>query len=536
MMKISASSSSLPLKSPLDDTLKNLSVEEAHALATNPDFQVKESQARKLGVHTFKQARRILAQPLLTDENIVTLFRIARTHLLWILGPSSPFLSQVAAKLCNDQLAHHSNGVSERYFRSQMTLLVQSTASLLKPTEAEKLNNEVAQIVSNATNVQEAAANIFRVIFPALIPKWEERATRDVHERQDQFAEGASNKERAHLAQMSYEPYLEGRIATWIDQVIATPHEHGLKGSPFENCYFSYLIQGALLMDIASHEKDIDPDLLPLSLTYDKAHLLELQKTFNNLLKALCIVDFYAVLRPKLNKDEAIKNVLIALKEGDQSLGLSLSDTERVRLGDLMAQRPNAVANIHRKRLKDLFVESLAKTSLPAADLEKWRYKGISDELTNLRKHFDAILRVHSRVFGGLYQALIESHLEKSVCSSLFSNNNDRGFLNWLNETEQQQALQLKYDMNAIVASLAPVTKPNQQTALRDALKDWTTGGAWDDVKNLLTQNITTAQCEQLNTLGKNLNAFIMTFRKRRNQTRQESKDYRVPLRLHSGR
>lgn len=453
-MKIPAHPSPPSLNTPPENA-HLFTLQEAHTLATDPDFKVSAAHAPKLGINALNLAQARLAAPVLTNAAIVELITIARTQLLWILGSANSHFARLSRELSDENLARLNEddaAIEEARFRELITVLVSGTAEAMPADFKGAFVEEAAHVASTSNNVRDGVHEVLSLVFQKLIPVWEQRATKEIQTCHSQYAQAASAMEIQYYSQVSPSRFLQGQTARWITLAIDNPKAHGLKHSAFSDSRAVHRLQSALLCEVVAYPKTIAREMLPETLELDVDHLLRLQKKFQNVVEAQSVADLYACVTNKpCNKPDVFKQALWALENGDESYALGLDEALAHKLKTMVLG--SAVQKLHRERLQQMLLESLDLKSIKDTTVQKWHYEGALEPMSEIREHLRRILMVHFPVFVGTYYSLLESQLEGRVWRSILSLR-DQSFREWLSSDEQSKAEQVQTHFTSLVEDL----------------------------------------------------------------------------------
>jgi hypothetical protein len=541
-MKVNGNNSS-PARdaSPLNDDA--FTIDELHALATDPDFKVSLSHAKKLGVKSLDVAQTLMEEAPLTQTSVIALFAIARSHLAWLCENTGNYTAQLTRQLSDERLLlldSSSDEVSAKLFRECMKLLVDSAIALTDSPTKPSLSEEVSNLVGLSADEMDAATKLFPLLFSVIIPKWEQKATAVVQNNKAFYARAASNYEIDSFSRIPYANFEQGQTGRWINRAIESPQKHGLKNSSFAGTFAVHNLQAALLCDVISYDKEIAIEAVPETLQLDLTHLQRLQKQFSQLVKAQCVTDFYAsICGETQDKSELFKTALWALQKGDESFGLNLKPQELSRLNSLLGQKDNPVAKIHRERMRALILESANSGKINQTLVDKWRYGPVLEHLNTLHEHVTRILQVHFPVFQSVYSNLLERQLEATIWTSILSTQPSIEFRNWLETDDQAKADCLQSAFRDLVKGFSPLVPADQQNALISNLQRCLFENAgWADFYNLLTVKHSVdfnALAIDLKALSKSVSEFRRELQKKRYDKCVEEQKRIVPMKPRAG-
>ncbi len=236
----------------------------------------------------------------------------------------------------------------------------------------------------------------------------------------------------------------------WMDKLVTQPSAHRLSVATLCSQYSGSYITHALILELLKQPRPILRKI-PETFYLDTVRLLALHEQYHHVVHAAAILSYLESFCQKYNitlsstKLKQQKDLIIKILDDEHYSTVdershlfvmmlekilkvherTLSSLDRntfIHLLDEIEQGTNKVAKIFNSRLNNMLGFYFTRGGLPTTQYSSLHHYGFTQEITHLMQPLMPIIRLHSQVYGPLYQRHIEQRLWMPLFS-LFKNN-----------------------------------------------------------------------------------------------------------------
>lgn len=408
-------------------------VDEIHQTATNPSFRVShQGMTTQWEPHWIAFKESCLEQT--PDWNkLTTVLQGMRNYLFYLVN--HPDLERrLRYQLDNsklEMLCLSSGNLHEELAKSQFSLLISATKSVLPKKESLLLQEQVDSILSTSTNRLDWVIQITETILRSLDKQWEKETNQQIRFGHPWW------ESKAIQAEQSYWKFVSSveQATHWVNHIIKQPESYGCSHADLLGSNGTSNLQNTLLthaiLPLAPTQN------LPETLQFDRDNLSVLQNGFSKLVWAQGASDLLInFLRqhqfPFIEQDrQSLLDKLLCLQEEvlltQEDLVSFLFPTkdmsawkhqlEQILLDGIQQNSP--LIQLHQKRLRTLLFRFLQAQKWDPQLLDQFQYRPLEKHLHRHGQHLLRVARVHAGATRTLFTNLLNQAYERQLMDGI---------------------------------------------------------------------------------------------------------------------